>query len=75
MTELEQLSTLCLRLGADAKQAPIMAAQLLKRAEQLAADRGLDRTTALRYLIELVVKGRNGEAPPEFPGASIPAAK
>ena len=75
MNELKQLSTLCLRLGADTKQAPIMAAQLLKRAEQLAADRGLDRTTALRYLIELVGKGRNGEAPPEFPGTSIPTSK
>ncbi|MEO6004062.1 MAG: hypothetical protein ABIZ04_14230 [Opitutus sp.] len=75
MSELEQLSSLCLRLGADAKQAPVMAAQLLKRADQLALDRGIDRTQALQYLIELVVKGRNGEAPPEFPGATSPPAQ
>lgn len=64
MTELEQLTRLCERLGAPTGQAATMAAQLLKRVEQLAAERGIERTAALAYLIELVVKGRQGETPP-----------
>jgi hypothetical protein len=67
MSELEQLAALCRRLGAEPSQAATMAAQLLKRADQLALDRGIERTAALRYLMELVTKGRNGETPPEFP--------
>jgi hypothetical protein len=43
MTELEQLSQLCQRLGAPPAQAATMAAQLVKRADQLAAERGMAR--------------------------------
>lgn len=43
-----------------------MAAQLLKRADQLAVERGIDRTAALRYLMEVVTKGRSGEPPADF---------
>ncbi len=42
-----------------------MAAQLLKRVEQLATERGISREYAMQYLLEQVVKGRQGEAPPE----------
>jgi galactokinase len=63
MTEIEQLTALCRQLGADSAQAATMAAQLQKRAEQLATDRGLSREAAMKYLLELVVKGRHGEAP------------
>jgi len=73
MTELEQLTTLCQRLGAEPAQAATMAGQLLKRADQLAAERGIERTAALGYLIELVVKGRSGETPPQFPPTLPPA--
>lgn len=66
MSELEQLTTLCARLGADPTQAATMAAQLLKRADQLAVERGIPRTEALTYLLNLVVQGRNGEVPPAF---------
>lgn len=66
MTELEQLTQLCERLGAPAAQAGIMAAQLLKRAEQIAVDRGISREAALRGLLDVVVKGRAGEVPPGF---------
>jgi hypothetical protein len=75
MSELEQLTALCRRLGAEPTQAVTMAAQLLKRADQLALDRGVERTAALSYLVELVMKGRNGETPPEFPSSSPPPAK
>ena len=55
--ELEQLTQLCRRLGAEPAQATTMAAQLLKRADQLALERGIERTAALGYLVELVMKG------------------
>jgi hypothetical protein len=66
MTEHEQLSQLCERLGARPDQARVMATQLLKRAEQLAAERGITREAALQGLLEVVVKGRAGEVPPQF---------
>lgn len=63
MTELEQLTQLCQQLGAREAQAATMAAQLQKRAAQLVQERGLTREAAMKYLLELVVKGRHGEAP------------
>lgn len=66
MTEIEQLSQLCERLGAPRAQAATMAAQLAKRATQLAAERGQTREAALGGLLELVVKGRAGEVPSAF---------
>lgn len=69
-TELEQLTTLCARLGAAPAQAETMARQLLKRADQLAAERGIARTDALGQLIEVVIRGRSGEPPPPAPRSS-----
>jgi len=66
VNEHAQLAELCQRLGAPRAQAETMAAQLLKRADQLAVARGVTREAALRRLIELVVQGRAGEVPPEF---------
>jgi hypothetical protein len=66
MNEHEQLAQLCQRLGASRAQAETMATQLLKRAEQHAAERGTTREAALQRLLELVVKGRAGEVPPGF---------
>ncbi|MBL9189189.1 MAG: hypothetical protein JNK23_17035 [Opitutaceae bacterium] len=66
MSELEQLSRLCERLGASGAQAATMAAQLLKRADQLAVERGLTREAALASLVEVLVKGRAGEVPARF---------
>lgn len=72
MNELEQMTALCARLGAAPSQAAIMAAQLLKRADQLAVERGIDRTAALSYLIDLVMKSRSGEMAAEFPPPDSP---
>lgn len=78
MTEHEQLTRLCEQLGAPRSQAETMAAQLLKRAAQLAAERGTTREAALAGLLEVVVKGRAGEvpaaflSPPKMPDASPP---
>lgn len=73
MNELDEVRELCRRLGAEPAQAATMAAQLLKRADQLAAERGIDRVAAMKYLLDLVVKGRSGETPAEFPPTSPPA--
>ena len=66
MSELEQLTAVCTRLGAPPAQAEVMARQLLKRAEQLAGERKQSREEALAYLLSLVVQGRSGAVPPEF---------
>ena len=66
MTELEQLAQLCEGLGAPRAQAGTMARQLLKRADQIAAERGLAREVALKGLLEVVIKGRAGEVPVSF---------
>jgi len=66
MSELEQLTQLCERLGAPPGQAATMAAQLLKRADQIAATRGGTREAALKRLLDLVVQGHAGKVPDEF---------
>jgi hypothetical protein len=66
MTEHEQLKALCEQLGAPPAQAAIMATQLLKRADQLASERGITREAALKGLLDVVVKGRAGEVPAPF---------
>ncbi len=70
MSERDQLIALCERLGAERAQAGIMADQLIKRCDQVAAERGIPRTEAMAYLLNLVTKGRMGEPPPEFPGVA-----
>lgn len=76
MTELEQLAQLCESLGSPPAQALTMARQLLKRADQIAAERGIAREAALKALIEVVIKGRAGEVPGSFlppsPGDAAP---
>jgi hypothetical protein len=66
MDELAQLTGFCGKLGATPAQAAAMARQLIKRADQLAAERGQPREEAMAYLLRLVVQGRSGETPPEF---------
>ena len=66
MTEHEQLSRFCEGLGASPAQAQTMAAQLLKRAGQLALERGITREAALQSLLGWVASGRAGEVPAEF---------
>lgn len=73
MNEVAQLAALCEKLGAPPAQAHAMAAQMLKRADQLASERGIERTKALEYLIDLVIKGRAGDTPPAFSPARKPS--
>ncbi|MBE2215648.1 MAG: hypothetical protein IAE82_17380 [Opitutaceae bacterium] len=48
-------------LGATGDQARVMAVQLLKRARQIAAERGIPEAAAMRDLLAKVVSGRKGE--------------
>jgi hypothetical protein len=69
MTEREQLILLCTKLGApNPAAAATMADQLIKRCEQLMEQRGISRLEAMDYLLKLVTKGAQGEAPPGFEG-------
>jgi hypothetical protein len=69
MTEREQLIQLCSKLGApNADAAATMADQLIKRCDQLAVQRSISRVEAMSYLLQLVTKGAQGEAPPGFEG-------
>ncbi len=75
MTEFEQLTALCLQLGAPPAQAAVMATQLLKRADQQVLERGITREAALKGLLEVVVKGRGGEVPSRFASPPVPPVK
>ncbi|HVU17011.1 MAG TPA: hypothetical protein VHD32_08795 [Candidatus Didemnitutus sp.] len=65
MTELEQVTELCRRLGANDTQAATMAAQLIKRADQLVVERGITRVQAMQHLLQVLVEGRAGRVPGE----------
>lgn len=58
-------------LGASAEQARVMAVQLLKRARQVASERGVPEAAAMAELLAKVVSGRKGEYtgqnPPPLP--------
>ena len=69
MDELTRLAALCGRMGAAPAQAEAMARQLIKRAGQLSAARGQSREEVMAYLLRLVVQGRHGEVPKEFPAS------
>jgi uncharacterized small protein (DUF1192 family) len=66
MSDLTQVTQLCERLGASREQAERMAAQLLKRAAQQAAEQGTTQEAALARLLQLLVQGRAGTVPPDF---------
>ncbi len=73
MNEREQLIQLCTKLGAPTPAAAAtMADQLSKRCDQLVAQRGSSRVEAMSYLLQLVTKGAQGEAPPGFEGVKKP---
>jgi hypothetical protein len=74
MKEYDQLTQLCERLGAPPVQAAAMAAQLLKRAEQLSVERARPREEMMSHLLRLLVQGRAGEVPADFPATQPPQA-
>ena len=65
--DLEKITQLCVRLGSSETQARIMAAQMIKRADQLAAERKTTRVAAMDHLLRILISGREGTVPPEDP--------
>ena len=61
--EHAQLVALCERMGAPRAQAETMARQLAKRADQLVEERKIPRVEAMAGLLQVLIKGRNGEGP------------
>jgi hypothetical protein len=61
-----------MRLGAAAGPAETMARQLMKRADQLARDRGVSCDEAMAQLLQILVQGRQGNVPAEFKPAGPP---
>ncbi len=58
---LEQsLEKLLMQMGAETEQALRMAPQLIKRARQIASERGISDTEALRELLEKIRQARSG---------------
>ena len=55
--ETAQLAQLLVALGCPAEQSPVMAAQLDKRARQLAAEKGRSYEEALKHLLTLMKQG------------------
>ncbi len=68
--EVEMLGKLFESLGSNPSQALAMARQVSKRASQLCEERGVARTEAMRYLVELVTKGNSGDCFDSFLGKS-----
>lgn len=61
MSEVEQVAAVLEQWGAEGAQAKVMAAQLIKRAEQISEERGIKKVAALAELLKLVKAGREGE--------------
>lgn len=68
MSEQSGLSDFFLNLGADATQAATMARQLARRADQVAAERGIPRDQALAELLRKIAEGRAGRMPDDRGG-------
>lgn len=66
MSELEKITQLCTKLGATPEQAATMARQLVKRADQISAERGIQRTEAMAQLMHILAEGRQGNVPMAF---------
>lgn len=66
MSELEQVTELCTKLGAAPEQAATMAKQLLKRADQISAERKIPREEAMTQLLQILIQGRQGNVPTSF---------
>jgi hypothetical protein len=60
-SEHEQLSlikSLFIKMGASEKQAVVMASQLLKRAEQIAAERKISKVESIEALLKQVIEAQ-----------------
>ena len=64
--EKEQLAKVFERLGAPREQALRMASQLMRRAEQLAAESNLSKVESVERLMGLCMEGFHGRIDPDF---------
>ncbi len=58
--EAAEIAGIFVNLGAPEKQAEVMASQLIKRAEQIAQERGISKVEATERLLKQVVEARQG---------------
>lgn len=58
--QLDAIGALFINMGASESQAKVMAAQLLKRAGQIAAERQLSEVEAVEILLRQVIEARQG---------------
>ncbi|MBL6919835.1 MAG: hypothetical protein ISR41_04975 [Puniceicoccaceae bacterium] len=56
--EAAEIAGIFVNLGAPEKQAEVMASQLIKRAEQIAQERGISKVEATERLLKQVVEAR-----------------
>ena len=59
--ELAGVTGVFINLGADSNQAEVMAAQLLKRAAQIAQEREISKVEATETLLKQVIQARSGD--------------
>ena len=62
--EILKVAAIFQNLGADVRQAKTMSRQLIKRAEQLCAERNTTKVEELQKLLEVAVLGAKGETKP-----------
>ncbi len=58
--EVDKVARIFVNLGAPETQAPVMAAQLLKRAGQIAGERNISKVEAAETLLKQVIEARQG---------------
>ena len=58
--EVAEIACIFVNLGAPEKQAEVMAAQLLKRAEQIALERDISKIEATESLLKQILEARQG---------------
>lgn len=58
--DLAKIARIFVNLGAPEEQAKVMSAQLLKRADQIAEERGISKLEATESLLKQVVEARQG---------------
>ena len=55
-----EIARIFINLGAEEKQADVMAKQLIKRAKQIAEERGISKVEATETLLKQVIEARQG---------------
>jgi predicted kinase len=61
-SERDGITRLFINLGANEKQAEVMASQLIKRARQISEDREISVLEATENLLKQVIQARQGDA-------------